>query len=118
MRDLWRRIKFALTPKDKRRWAVQVVVRENPHWQCRANYPFAVIQGPDFVVYYDEEGNTGGGTAHEHDIMRPVYKVGEVYLNRNGKRLVVELDDSGPKYPLKNEEHGTSWTRDGKVLNT
>lgn len=92
-----------------------VTVRENPHWQCRVNYPFAVIQGPDFVVYYDEEGNTGGGTAHEHDIMRPVYKDGEVYLDRNGKRRVIDLDDNSSTYPLEDDERDESWTRDGRV---
>lgn len=93
-----------------------VTIRENPHWQCRVNYPFAVIQGPDFVVYYDEEGNTGGGTPHEHDIMRPVYEPGEVYVGRDGRRHKIERDDNDDNYPLENDYQ--SWTRDGRCFGT
>lgn len=93
-----------------------VTVRENPHWQCRVNYPFAVIQGPDFVVYYDEEGNTGGGTAHEHDIMRPVYEEGQTYIDGDNNRVTItRVDAHTCTYPVHGDD-GEEYTLDGKYL--
>ncbi len=93
-----------------------VTVRENPHWQCRVNYPFAVIQGPHFVVYYDEEGNTGGGTAHEHDIMRPVYEEGQTYIDGDNNRVTItRVDAHTCTYPVHGDD-GEEYTLDGKYL--
>ena len=92
-----------------------VKVVDNPHWQARQLYPFAVIQGPDFVVYFKDDGSVGDTAGlHEHDIVRPVYKVGAVYLSRGAAVPPVKLvvDDNDSSYPFEDAE-GYSWTRDG-----
>lgn len=92
-----------------------VTVRENPHWQCRVNYPFVVIQGSDFLVYYDEEGNTGGGTAHEHDIMRPVYEEGQTYIDGDNNRVTITRVDAQGVYPVHGDD-GVEYMLDGRYL--
>lgn len=97
-----------------------VTVIDNPHWQCAAQFPFAVIQGPDFIVYLKEDGGTGNTSGvHPHDIIRPVYKVGEVYLSRGEGRSCVTLtvDDNDENYPFGDGE-SRSWTRDGRMFGT
>ena len=70
----------------------QVTIIDNPHWQCAARYPFAVIQGPDFVVYYDEKGSTGGDDSL--DVMRPVYVQGQRYATVAAGIAFIESVDS------------------------
>ena len=93
-----------------------VYVKDNPHWQCAAKFPFFVMQGPDFIVYFTPDGLADpAGGENEYDIIRPVYKKGEVYFDRNGKRRVIDLDDNSTAYPLEDEERLEAWTRDGRV---
>lgn len=93
-----------------------VTVRENPHWQCAAKFPFAVIQDPDFVVYYNEDGNTGDGAAHEHDIIRPVYEEGETYIDGYNSRVTItRVDAHICTYPVHGDD-GEEYTHDGKYL--
>ena len=70
----------------------QVTIIDNPHWQCAARYPFAVIQGPDFVVYYDETGSTGGDESL--DVLRPVYVQGQRYATVGAGIAFIESVDS------------------------
>lgn len=94
-----------------------VTVKDNPHWQCAAKFPFFVMQGPDFIVYFTPEGQAdpAGGT-NEYDIIRPVYEPGEVYIGRDGQRHKIERDDNDTNYPLENDDH--SWTRAGRCIGT
>lgn len=94
-----------------------VIVKDNPHWQCAAKFPFFVMQGPDFIVYFTPEGQAdpAGGT-NEYDIIRPVYEPGEVYVGRDGQRHKIERDDNDTNYPLENDDH--SWTRVGRCVGT
>lgn len=90
-----------------------VVVKDNPHWQCAARFPFFVMQGPDFIVYFTPEGQADpDGGENEYDIIRPVYEPGEVYVGRDGQRYKIERDDNDTNYPLENDDH--SWTRAGR----
>lgn len=98
-----------------------VIVKDNPHWQCAAKFPFIVMQGPDFIVYLTPEGQADpAGGENEYDITRPVYKEGGVYL-RSGQRYEIYSEDSDDTYPLngRNEGRGDNincFTRDGRVL--
>lgn len=93
-----------------------VYVKDNPHWQCAAKFPFFVMQGPDFIVYFTPEGQADpAGGKNEYDIIRPVYKVGETYIDRGGNRRLIDLDDNDDMYPLEDALRDKSWTRDGRM---
>lgn len=93
-----------------------VYVKDNPHWQCAAKFPFFVMQGPDFIVYFTPEGQADpAGGENEYDIIRPVYKKGETYIDRNGVRRVINLDDGDTTFPLEDEDRYQSYTRDGRM---
>lgn len=94
-----------------------VTVQANPHWQCAALYPFACIQGPDYVRYFKADGSAGAEVveAHPDDIIRPVYTEGETYMDGDGNRVLIRNDDGTGSYPLDGDDN-ESYAIDGRYV--
>lgn len=94
-----------------------VYVKDNPHWQCAAKFPFFVMQGLDFIVYFTPEGQADpAGGENEYDIIRPVYKEGETYIDGDNNRVTItRVDAHTYTYPVHGDD-GEEYTLDGKYL--